>query len=101
MARENPLSRLGTVSLDGTKVRANANKHGALSCGHAEKIEAQLKAEVAKLLQQADAAYQAKPSARQATQTTTGKCPCPANVGREGPLRLAQADGRSASTTFG
>ena len=56
MARENQLSRFGTVSLDGTKVRANASKHSALSYGHAEKIEAQLKAEVAELLQQADAA---------------------------------------------
>lgn len=56
VARENPLSRFGTVSLDGTKIHANASKHSALSYGHAEKIEAQLKAEVAELLQQADAA---------------------------------------------
>jgi transposase len=56
VARENHLSRFGTVSLDGTKIHANASKHSALSYGHAEKIEAQLKAEVAELLQQADAA---------------------------------------------
>jgi transposase len=56
VARENQLSRFGTVSLDGTKIHANASKHSALSYGHAEKIEAQLKAEVAELLQQADAA---------------------------------------------
>ena len=47
VARENQLSRFGTVSLDGTKVHANASKHSALSYGHAEKIEAQLEADVA------------------------------------------------------
>ena len=56
VARENQLSRFGTVSLDGTKVHANASKHSALSYGHAEKIEAQLEADVAELLQQAEAA---------------------------------------------
>jgi transposase len=56
VARENPLSRFGTVSLDGTKLRANASKHSALSYGHAEKIEAQLKAEVQEMLKLAEAA---------------------------------------------
>src|SRR3546814_4564119 len=46
VARENQLSRFGTVSLDGTKIHANASRHSALSYGHAQKIEAQLKAEV-------------------------------------------------------
>jgi len=45
VARENQLSHFGTVSLDGTKIHANASRHGALSCGHAEAIEAQLKGE--------------------------------------------------------
>jgi hypothetical protein len=44
VARENQLSRFGTVSLDGTKIHANASRHSALSYGHAEAIEAQLKA---------------------------------------------------------
>jgi transposase len=51
--------KLGAVSLDGTKVHANASRHSALSWEHAGKIEAQLRAEVAQLLQwaaQADAA---------------------------------------------
>ena len=56
VARENQLSRFGTVSLDGTKLRANASKHSALSHGHAEKIEAQLKAEVQEMLKLAEAA---------------------------------------------
>lgn len=51
--------KLGTVALDGTKVAANASRHSALSWGHANKIEVQLRQEVAELLalaEQADAA---------------------------------------------
>jgi transposase len=58
VARENQLSRFGTVSLDGTKIHANASRHSALSYGHAEKIEAQLRAEVQELLALAEAADQ-------------------------------------------
>ncbi|MCA8917354.1 MAG: IS1182 family transposase [Planctomycetes bacterium] len=58
IARENQLAKFGTVSLDGTKVHANASRHSALSYGHAEKIEAQLKAEVQELMKLADAADQ-------------------------------------------
>jgi len=58
VARENQLSRFGTVSLDGTKIHANASRHSALSYGHAEKIEAQLKAEVQELIKLAAAADQ-------------------------------------------
>jgi transposase len=56
VARENQLSRFGTVSLDGTKIHANASRHSALSDGHAEALEAQLKAEVQELLALAEAA---------------------------------------------
>jgi transposase len=56
VARENQLSRFGTVSLDGTKIHANASRHSALSYAHAEKIEAQLKAEVQELMALAEAA---------------------------------------------
>jgi transposase len=58
VARENQLSHFGTVSLDGTKIHANASRHSALSYGHAEKIEAHLKAEVQELLALAEAADQ-------------------------------------------
>ena len=44
------LLKLGTVSLDGTKMKANASKHKALSWAHANKLEAQLRAEVKELL---------------------------------------------------
>jgi transposase len=56
VARENQLSRFGTVSLDGTKIHANASRHSALSYAHAEKIEAKLKAEVQELMALAEAA---------------------------------------------
>jgi transposase len=50
------LVKLGTVSLDGTKIKANASKHKALSWGHAERIEEQLKGEVAELMRLAEQA---------------------------------------------
>lgn len=50
--------KVGTVSLDGTKVKANASRHKALSYGHALKLEEQLKAEVVELLKQAEATDQ-------------------------------------------
>lgn len=56
VARENQLSRFGTVSLDGTKIHANASRHSALSYGHAEALEAQLKGEVQQLLALGEAA---------------------------------------------
>jgi hypothetical protein len=51
--------QMGTVGLDGTKIRANASRHSALSYEHAGQIEAQLKAEVVELMAKAEAADQA------------------------------------------
>jgi transposase len=59
LAREAGLLKLGTVALDGTKIQADASRHGALSWEHAQKIEAQLRAEVAELMALAEAADQA------------------------------------------
>jgi hypothetical protein len=50
------VAKLGNVALDGSKIKANASKHRALSYGHIKKLEAQLKEEVAKLLALAEAA---------------------------------------------
>jgi len=58
LAREMKLLKLGRIALDGTKVKANASKHKALSYAHAKKIEAQLKVEVTALIAQAEAADQ-------------------------------------------
>jgi len=59
-AKEMGLLKMGTIGLDGTKIHANASRHSALSYGHAAKIEAQLKAEVATLLAKAEAADRAE-----------------------------------------
>jgi transposase len=59
VARQMGVLKLGNVSLDGSKVKAHASKHKALSYEHACKLEAQLKNEVAELLQKAEAADRA------------------------------------------
>ena len=58
IARQMKLLKLGTIALDGTKIHANASRHNALSYGHAQKIEAQLEAEVKQMLARAEAADQ-------------------------------------------
>jgi len=58
IARQMKLLKLGTIALDGTKIHANASRHSALSYGHAQKVEAQLEAEVKEMLARAEAADQ-------------------------------------------
>jgi transposase len=53
LAQAMKLVRLGTIALDGTKLKANASRHKALSHGHIEPREAQLREEVQALLQRA------------------------------------------------
>ena len=48
--------QLGKISLDGSKIQANASKHTALSWGHALELEQHLKEEVARLMALAEAA---------------------------------------------
>ena len=48
------LVKLGHVSLDGTKVRANASKHKAMSYGRMEKKAKELDSEVKRLLEEAE-----------------------------------------------
>lgn len=56
IAQAMKLLRLGQISLDGSKVKANASKHKALSHGHIEKFETHLREEVQALLTKAEAA---------------------------------------------
>ena len=56
LAHEMGLVKLGKISLDGTKIKANASKHHALSWEHAGKLEQQLQAEVKELLRLAEQA---------------------------------------------
>ena len=53
IAKDMKMLKLGKVSLDGTKIKANASKHKALSYAHIEKLEKQLRQEVQTLLQRA------------------------------------------------
>jgi len=50
LAREMGMLKLGKVSVDGSKIKANASKHRALSWGHLQKIEKQLQQEVLQLI---------------------------------------------------
>ena len=59
LAKEMKLLKLGTVCLDGTKIHANASRHSALSHGHIEKLETQLKNEVKELFALAESADRA------------------------------------------
>ena len=55
VAREMGVVRFGTLSVDGTKVRANASKRKAMSYGRMLKEEARLKEEIQRLLDNAGA----------------------------------------------
>ena len=55
LCREAGLVKLGHVALDGTKVRANASKHKAMSYGRMKKKEEELEREVRELLELAEA----------------------------------------------
>ena len=56
MAKVMGMFKLGKVSLDGTKIKANASKHKAMSWGYANKLEEQLRREVQELLRRAELA---------------------------------------------
>jgi transposase len=60
LAREMGLVKLGTIAVDGTKVKANASRHKAMSYGHMLKAEAELKAQITALLDKARAADEAE-----------------------------------------
>ena len=55
LAQELGLARLGKLSIDGTKVRANASKRKAMSYDRMQEEERRLEGEIAGLLRQADA----------------------------------------------
>lgn len=56
LCQEAGLVKLGHVALDGTKVKANASKHKAMSYGRMKKAEAELEAIVSDWLNKAEAA---------------------------------------------
>jgi transposase len=56
IAAESGMLKIGRVSLDGTKVKANASKHHAMSYAHANKLERRIKNEIERLLRMAEKA---------------------------------------------
>lgn len=60
LCRQAGLVKLGHVALDGTKVRANASRHKAMSYGRMEAKERELAAEVERLLAEAEATDEAE-----------------------------------------
>lgn len=80
------LVKLGTIALDGTKVRANASKHKAMSYGRMEPEVARLETEVAQLLAQAEATDAAEDARYGADQR-----------GDELPAELARRETRLAT----
>src|SRR5256886_17376098 len=56
LARELGAPRVGRVALDGSKIKANASKHKAMSYGRMREKQRQLREEVKHLLDQAEAA---------------------------------------------
>ena len=56
LAREMGAPRVGGVALDGSKIKANASKHKAMSYGRMGEKQRQLREEVKQLLDQAEAA---------------------------------------------
>jgi transposase len=59
---ETGMMKLGRVALDGSKVKANASKHKAMSYGRTKETEKRLREEVRQLLNQAEAADQEEDS---------------------------------------
>src|SRR5215216_7109978 len=56
LAREIGAPRVGRVALDGSKIKANASKHKAMSYGRMREKQRQLREEVTQLLAEAEAA---------------------------------------------
>ena len=53
LAREMGLVKLGTIAVDGTKIKANASRHKAMSYARMQSAELELKAQIANLLKKA------------------------------------------------
>jgi transposase len=53
LAREMGLVKLGTIAVDGTKIKANASRHKAMSYGRMQAAEIELKAQITALMKKA------------------------------------------------
>ena len=83
LCRRAGLVQLGRVAIDGTKIKANASKHKAMSYGRMQEKEATLRQEVAELLRRAE----------QADRDDDQRCG-PAQRGDALPAELARRESR-------
>ena len=60
LAREMGLVKLGTIAVDGTKIKANASRHKAMSYGRMQTAEVELQVQIAALVQKAANADEAE-----------------------------------------
>ena len=60
LAREMGLVKLGTIAVDGTKIKANASHHKAMSYARMQTAEIELKAQIADLLHKASSTDEAE-----------------------------------------
>jgi transposase len=109
MALECGAIQLGRVSLDGTKLKANASKHKAMSYGRLKEKQQQLKEEVKQLLAAAEAADEAEdrqygsqrgdelPEELQRRETRLAKIKEAKKVLEQRARDKAAAEGRSAA----
>jgi IS5 family transposase len=74
LARECGLVKLGTIAVDGTKIKANASRHKAMSYERMQKAEAELKAQIDALLARAKAVDE--------TETNEPELDIPAEIAR-------------------
>ena len=92
LAKELGLVKLGTIALDGTKVKANASKHKAMSYGRMKEQEQKLKQEIEELLERARTT-DAQEDARLGSDQTDE--PLPAELQRR-EVRLAKIQAAKA-----
>jgi transposase len=83
LAQELGAPRVGRVAIDGSKVKANASKHKAMSYGRMQEKERQLRDEVKQLLTQAEATDAAEDAQYGATES-----------GEELPVELHRRESR-------
>jgi transposase len=62
LAREMGLVKLGTVAIDGTKIKANASRHKAMSYERMQQAEVELKAQIDTLLERAKRRTRRRPT---------------------------------------
>ncbi len=86
LAQEIGLVKLGTVAIDGTKIKANASRHKAMSYERMQQAEAELKAQIDALLERAKTA--------DAAQANEPEVDIPAEIQRRGDRLKAITEAR-------